>query len=286
MAGDGTITLTPVPTRPAPTGLAEGHPRRPAGQPRPRGGDRQLAPGHPHRSRPAVRADGPAAPPLPHTLRLLHERPDHLQQASDRPTYTQRLQGRDDLGIACDFVKKVRGDDPTPAEHALAAPRRRSHPAHHTPGDRLKCACTASPCRPSAPSAGTHTIDFDSLSSDGLFLLHGATGAGKSTVFDAICYALYGKPPGDRDQLLRSDHAADHLLTQVVLEATISGRRLRSPAYPSSSGPRPAAAAPPSRTPRLCCASTSTTPPPAKAVGRPPARPTRRSATTSRRCSA
>ncbi|MEU0122193.1 SMC family ATPase [Streptomyces albidoflavus] len=89
------------------------------------------------------------------------------------------------------------------------------------------------------PFAGTHTIDFDSLSNDGLFLLHGATGAGKSTVFDAICYALYGKPPGDRDQLLRSDHAADHLLTQVVLEATISGRRLEITRIPQQ--PRPKA---------------------------------------------
>ncbi|MFD6791578.1 AAA family ATPase, partial [Streptomyces anthocyanicus] len=59
------------------------------------------------------------------------------------------------------------------------------------------------------PFAGTHTIDFDTLSADGLFLLHGDTGAGKSTVFAAICYALYGKPPGDRDLLLRSHHAPE-----------------------------------------------------------------------------
>ncbi|QZL04188.1 SMC family ATPase [Streptomyces sp. BHT-5-2] len=88
------------------------------------------------------------------------------------------------------------------------------------------------------PFAGTHTIDFDSLTSEGLFLLHGATGAGKSTVFDAICYALYGKPPGDRDQVLRSDHAADHLLTQVILEATISGRRLEITRIPAQTRPK------------------------------------------------
>lgn len=45
------------------------------------------------------------------------------------------------------------------------------------------------------PFATTHTIDFDALSADGLFLLHGDTGAGKSTIFAAICFALYGKPP-------------------------------------------------------------------------------------------
>ena len=55
------------------------------------------------------------------------------------------------------------------------------------------------PCRPSDPSPRTHTIDFDALSADGLFLLHGDTGAGKSTLFAAVCFALYGKPPGDRD---------------------------------------------------------------------------------------
>ncbi|MEU1465492.1 AAA family ATPase [Streptomyces sp. NPDC005727] len=77
------------------------------------------------------------------------------------------------------------------------------------------------------PFAGTHTIDFDALSADGLFLLHGDTGAGKSTIFTAICFALYGKPPGDRDLLLRSHHAPASLLTEVTLEVTLSGRRLR-----------------------------------------------------------
>ncbi|MCR8577554.1 AAA family ATPase [Streptomyces sp. Isolate_219] len=88
------------------------------------------------------------------------------------------------------------------------------------------------------PFAGTHTIDFESLSADGLFLLHGDTGAGKSTVFAAICFALYGKPPGDRDLLLRSDHAAPHLLTQVTLEATLSGRRLEITRSPQQTRPK------------------------------------------------
>ncbi|MFD6491753.1 AAA family ATPase [Streptomyces sp. NPDC060188] len=88
------------------------------------------------------------------------------------------------------------------------------------------------------PFAGTHTIDFESLTGEGLFLLHGATGAGKSTVFDAICYALYGKTPGDRDQLLRSDHAADHLLTEVTLDVTLSGHRLEITRSPRQQRPK------------------------------------------------
>ncbi|WP_435286185.1 AAA family ATPase [Streptomyces bacillaris] len=77
------------------------------------------------------------------------------------------------------------------------------------------------------PFAGTHTVDFDALSADGLFLLHGDTGAGKSTLFAAICVALYGEPPVDRNLKLRSDHAAPGLLTEVTLEVTLAGKRLK-----------------------------------------------------------
>ncbi|MFD4711942.1 AAA family ATPase [Streptomyces sp. NPDC058430] len=88
------------------------------------------------------------------------------------------------------------------------------------------------------PFAGAHTIDFDSLSADGLFLLHGDTGAGKSTVFAAICFALYGEPPGGRDLLLRSQHAPDGLLTQVTLDVTLAGRRLRIVRIPAQMRPK------------------------------------------------
>ncbi|MGA5191583.1 AAA family ATPase [Streptomyces griseoincarnatus] len=88
------------------------------------------------------------------------------------------------------------------------------------------------------PFAGTHTVDFDALSADGLFLLHGDTGAGKSTIFAAICLALYGKPPGDRDLLLRSHHAPPGLLTEVTLEVTLAGRRLRIHRIPAQKRPK------------------------------------------------
>ncbi|MFI5705519.1 AAA family ATPase [Streptomyces xanthochromogenes] len=88
------------------------------------------------------------------------------------------------------------------------------------------------------PFAGQHTIDFDSLSADGTFLLYGDTGAGKSTVFAAICFALYGKPPGERNQRLRSDHAPADLLTEVTLDVTLAGKRLRIRRIPAQHRPK------------------------------------------------
>jgi DNA repair protein SbcC/Rad50 len=77
------------------------------------------------------------------------------------------------------------------------------------------------------PFAGTQEVDFDELSGAGLFLLHGPTGAGKTSVLDAVCYALYGQVPGARPaNRLRSDHAAPGTPTEVVLELTVAGRRL------------------------------------------------------------
>ncbi|SDO86547.1 AAA family ATPase [Actinacidiphila guanduensis] len=77
------------------------------------------------------------------------------------------------------------------------------------------------------PFAGTQRVDFDELSAAGLFLLHGPTGAGKTSVLDAVCYALYGQVPGARPATrLRSDHAASGTPTEVVLELTVGGRRL------------------------------------------------------------
>jgi len=86
------------------------------------------------------------------------------------------------------------------------------------------------------PFAGQVTVDFDALSDAGLFLLAGATGAGKTSVLDAVCFALYGEVPGDRQtaKRLRSDQAAEGVRPSVGLELTLSGRRfriVRSPAW-------------------------------------------------------
>ncbi|WP_430331506.1 AAA family ATPase [Rhodococcus sp. ACT016] len=86
------------------------------------------------------------------------------------------------------------------------------------------------------PFADTVEVDFDELGADGLFLLHGQTGAGKTTILDAVAFALYGTVPGARKEgkRLLSDHAPAGAVPTVTLEATIGGRRLRiarSPEY-------------------------------------------------------
>lgn len=79
------------------------------------------------------------------------------------------------------------------------------------------------------PFAETTHINFDALSDAGLFLLSGPTGAGKSSVLDAVCFALYGDVPGDRASAkrLRCDRADEGVPPLVVLEATLAGRRFR-----------------------------------------------------------
>ncbi|WP_055585168.1 AAA family ATPase [Peterkaempfera griseoplana] len=89
------------------------------------------------------------------------------------------------------------------------------------------------------PFAGTERVDFDALAASGLFLLRGATGAGKTSVLDAVCFALYGEVPGTRTRSrLRSDHADPQLLTRVVLEVTLGGRRLEITRLPEQLRPK------------------------------------------------
>ncbi|HSN35855.1 MAG TPA: SMC family ATPase, partial [Arthrobacter sp.] len=93
------------------------------------------------------------------------------------------------------------------------------------------------------PFAATEHIDFDRLSAHGLFLLNGPTGAGKTSVLDAICFALYGSVPGARQdgKRLRSDHAGAGVEPRVTCEFSARGRHFevsRSPAWdkPSARG--------------------------------------------------
>jgi exonuclease SbcC len=77
------------------------------------------------------------------------------------------------------------------------------------------------------PYANEQIIDFTELGSRNLFVITGDTGAGKTTVLDAISYALYGKASGrDRDnESLRSHFARADVLTTVELDFEIAGQR-------------------------------------------------------------
>ncbi|GAB2792285.1 SMC family ATPase [Streptomyces chlorus] len=92
------------------------------------------------------------------------------------------------------------------------------------------------------PFGGSLTVDFDELSAAGLFLLHGPTGAGKTSILDAVCYALYGTVPGARQSgqgmTLRSDHAAPAVRTEVTLDLTVAGRRLEVTRQPPWQRPK------------------------------------------------
>lgn len=85
------------------------------------------------------------------------------------------------------------------------------------------------------PFAGVVEVDLDAVSSGGLFLIRGATGAGKTSLLDAVAFALYADVPGARSKKgLHSDHARPGSAPHVTLEFTAGGRRLRierSPEY-------------------------------------------------------
>lgn len=77
------------------------------------------------------------------------------------------------------------------------------------------------------PFSGTETIDFTTLTQGGIFLVTGPTGAGKTTIFDAICFALYGKASGEerQNENFKSDFAPADALCSVTLDFELRGKR-------------------------------------------------------------
>lgn len=86
------------------------------------------------------------------------------------------------------------------------------------------------------PYAGRTEVDFEKLGTNGLYLITGDTGAGKTTIFDAIAYALYDKASGDlRDSsMLRSKYADLETPTEVELVFAYDSKKYtvkRNPEY-------------------------------------------------------
>lgn len=86
------------------------------------------------------------------------------------------------------------------------------------------------------PYVGEITIDFTELGTQGLYLITGDTGAGKTTIFDAITFALYGEPSGDHrtSAMLRSKYAKENSKTFVQLLFSYHGKEYtvrRNPEY-------------------------------------------------------
>ena len=85
------------------------------------------------------------------------------------------------------------------------------------------------------PYAGVQMLDMAQLGADGLYLVTGDTGAGKTTIFDAICYALYDEPSGaSRDaRMMRSTYADVDTDTYVELTFDHMGKTYRVKRNPS-----------------------------------------------------
>ena len=77
------------------------------------------------------------------------------------------------------------------------------------------------------PYAGKVLLEFEKLGRSGIYLITGDTGAGKTTIFDAVTFALYGEPSGDnRDAgMLRSEYADPSTGTEVKLVFEYAGKR-------------------------------------------------------------
>lgn len=91
------------------------------------------------------------------------------------------------------------------------------------------------------PYAGCTEIDFERLGSQGLYLITGDTGAGKTTIFDAIVFALYGEASGDvrKADMFRSKYAKEEVPTFVSFSFDYRGKRYqvkRNPEYQRPKG--------------------------------------------------
>jgi exonuclease SbcC len=96
------------------------------------------------------------------------------------------------------------------------------------------------------PYAGRQVLDFSALGRHGFFLIHGPTGAGKTTILDAMVFALYGDttsgaatdPRARQGRDMRSAHAAPDLRTEVRFDFAVGDRRYRVQRRPLQERPK------------------------------------------------
>lgn len=90
------------------------------------------------------------------------------------------------------------------------------------------------------PFAGTETIDFQALGRNPLFLINGPTGAGKSSILDAVCFALYGQTTGAEREAaqMRCDFADATVLTEATLDFTLGDKTYRIRRIPTQERPK------------------------------------------------
>src|SRR5690606_16619921 len=192
---------------------------------------RPLHPGEDRRRRARRERDRPA----PRSAAQRRAGAARRERRRRRPPTPGRLPARDDGGRA---------------EAVLPAGLRRRHdaarggaPARGRRRDRRRGGARVRPSRLRlenfGPFVGTHEVDFERLGAHGLFLIHGPTGAGKSSVLDALCFALYGESTGDerRGKDVVST-LAPHAPTRVTLEFEHRGGRYRVVRSPAQTRPK------------------------------------------------
>ena len=90
------------------------------------------------------------------------------------------------------------------------------------------------------PFATTQTIDFRLLGSNPLFLINGPTGSGKTSILDAICFALYGETTGNERQAthMRCDLTDLSTPTEITFEFALHDKRYRVTRLPEQQVPK------------------------------------------------
>ncbi len=90
------------------------------------------------------------------------------------------------------------------------------------------------------PYAGKTVLELDKLGTSGLYLITGDTGAGKTTIFDAITYALYGEASGDNREvsMFRSKYAEAGTPTEVELVFSYAGKEYKVTRNPEYNRPK------------------------------------------------